>query len=165
MPTKNSILCTGIAAMVAIAGCMHDDDRSTAPTTTTRSEPVRESSPNEVTEAERPLDGDRQSALERETVVGGHDGAETQGDANRVPTAQDQSASTSDVEITRRIRQACIDDGSLSTMARNVTIVTNGGVVTLRGDVATSAERTAVERHAQAAPGVTRVNNLLAVDR
>jgi osmotically-inducible protein OsmY len=37
-------------------------------------------------------------------------------------------------------------------------------VVTLRGDVRSNAEREAVERHAQHATGVERVENLLSVD-
>lgn len=91
---------------------------------------------------------------------GTHDDAVAQGDA--APTALDQSEDATDVEITRRIREAVVGDSSLSFGARNCVIVTQHGVVTLRGDV-TRAERDAIDRHAREVAGVTRVDDLLNV--
>jgi osmotically-inducible protein OsmY len=79
------------------------------------------------------------------------------------PTALDQSERVEDLEITREIRAAVVADSSLSFGARNCTIVTRDGVVTLRGDVSSNAERDAIDRHAHEAVGVDRVENLLAV--
>jgi hyperosmotically inducible protein len=56
-------------------------------------------------------------------------------------TADRQSNSKEDVEITRQIRRAIVQDDSLSTDAHNVKIITSGGVVN----------------------GVSRVNNQLEV--
>ena len=51
-------------------------------------------------------------------------------------TADSQmQGTTSDVEITRKIRDRLTDDDSLSTSAKNVTIVTLGNTVTIKGNV------------------------------
>jgi hypothetical protein len=80
-------------------------------------------------------------------------------------TADKQSSSKSDVAITRQIRQAIVKDGSLSTSAHNVKIITNGGVVTLRGPVASVKEKTVVAAEAQKVTGVTKVDNQLEVPK
>lgn len=81
----------------------------------------------------------------------------------RPPTAGDQPVANDDEAITRQVRRSVVGDGSLSILARNATIVTRGGVVTLRGTVARPEERLTLERHARAVPGVSRVDNRLAV--
>ncbi len=92
-----------------------------------------------------------------------HDGTtDTAGVQQDQPTAMDQGENASDVEITRQIRSAVVGDSSLSFGARNCTIITNGGNVTLRGDV-TGAESDAIERHAHQVAGVTQVTNSLTV--
>jgi osmotically-inducible protein OsmY len=55
-------------------------------------------------------------------------------------TPLDQSESSNDLDTTRRIRQAVMQDESLSFKAKNVTIVTNGDRVVLTGRVNTRAE-------------------------
>jgi hyperosmotically inducible periplasmic protein len=78
-------------------------------------------------------------------------------------TADRQSNSKADVEITRRIRRAIVKDDSLSTDAHNVKIITSGGVVTLRGPVASSEEKMAVAKKAEKINGVRRVDNQLEI--
>jgi osmotically-inducible protein OsmY len=78
-------------------------------------------------------------------------------------TADKQSNSKSDVEITRQIRRAIVKDDSLSTSAHNVKIITNGGVVTLRGPVASVNEKTMVATMAAKIDGVGKVDNQLEV--
>jgi hyperosmotically inducible periplasmic protein len=78
-------------------------------------------------------------------------------------TADEQSNSKGDVEITRQIRQAIVKDDSLSTSAHNVKIITNGGVVTLRGPVASAEEKTMVAKKAATINGVDKVDNQLEV--
>jgi hyperosmotically inducible periplasmic protein len=78
-------------------------------------------------------------------------------------TADKQSNSKSDVEITRQIRRAIVEDHSLSTNAHNVKIITNGGVVTLRGPVASNEEKTIVAKKAEKITGVGKVDNQLEV--
>ena len=78
-------------------------------------------------------------------------------------TSGDQGNSKNDVEITRRIRQSIVQDKSLSTNAHNVKIVTVGGVVTLRGPVASPEERASVAAKAQEIAGAGHVDNQLEV--
>jgi len=78
-------------------------------------------------------------------------------------TPGDQGSSKNDVEITRRIRQAIVDDKNLSSNAHNVKIVTVGGVVTLRGPVANASERASVAAKAQEVAGAGHVDNQLEV--
>lgn len=78
-------------------------------------------------------------------------------------TAGDQSNSEADVEITQAIRKAVTSDDSLSVNAHNVKIITNGGIVTLRGPVKSEQERANIAAKAQQVTGVTKVNNQLEV--
>jgi hyperosmotically inducible periplasmic protein len=78
-------------------------------------------------------------------------------------TADRQSNSKADVEITRQIRRAIVKDDSLSTDAHNVKIITSGGVVTLRGPVASSEEKMAVAKKAEKINGVSKVDNQLEI--
>jgi len=74
-------------------------------------------------------------------------------------TPFDQSEKESDVAITRQIRQAIRDDDSMSQKALNAKVITQDGVVTLRGPVDSQAEKTAIEQKAQGVAGVARVQN------
>lgn len=75
--------------------------------------------------------------------------------------AGDQSNADADVELVARIRRALTDDGQLSTNAHNAKIIVSGRRVTLRGPVASEAERQRVEMLArQAAAGREVVNQL-----
>lgn len=58
-------------------------------------------------------------------------------------TADQQKEKRSDREITKQIRQAIIHDKSLSTYAHNVTIITQDGVVTIKGPVRSDEEKKA----------------------
>jgi hyperosmotically inducible periplasmic protein len=80
-------------------------------------------------------------------------------------TADKQSNSKTDVEITREIRRAIVKDDSLSTDAHNVKIITSGGVVTLRGPVASSEEKMAVAKKAGKISGVSKVDNQLEITK
>jgi osmotically-inducible protein OsmY len=74
-------------------------------------------------------------------------------------TAVDQSkGSNADVERTRQIRERIVDDKSLSTQAHNITIVTMGQYVTLRGSVQSSRERQVVRDHIRAVVNNAAIN-------
>lgn len=79
-------------------------------------------------------------------------------------TPLDQSNSAGDIEISANIRKAIVADDSLSTNAHNVKIITNAGVVTLRGPVKSVQEKTAVETKAKQVAGVTQVESLLEIE-
>lgn len=86
-------------------------------------------------------------------------------DATNAPTAGDQSESEGDRRITQEVRKAVIADSTLSMKAKNCTIITINGVVTLRGSVDTAAERLSISNTADRVSGVHRVDNLLMVAR
>lgn len=78
-------------------------------------------------------------------------------------TADEQPENEADRTTTQQVRQGVVKEDSLSMAAKNVKIVTINGVVTLRGPVKSIEERAAVARIAQAASGVTRVDNQLEI--
>ena len=86
--------------------------------------------------------------------------------ARNALTPFDQSNTEADVGITRSIRQALIDDDTLGTNSQNVKVITVGGVVTLRGAVANTAEKTRIVAIAKDAAGEDRVRDeIQAIER
>jgi osmotically-inducible protein OsmY len=80
-------------------------------------------------------------------------------------TATAQGESKADIEMTAAIRKAVVDDKALSVNAHNVKIMTASGVVTLRGPVKSEEEKKSIEAKAKQLAGVTRVDNLLEVEK
>jgi len=94
------------------------------------------------------------------------DTARNERDRNdRTLTPMDQGSSSADRTITQEIRKAVIDNDELSTNAKNIKIITVDGVVTLRGPVKNTAEKTTVASIARKASGVKRVDDQLEVER
>ena len=81
----------------------------------------------------------------------------------RALTATDHSENPADRDLTARLRQQVVSDDSLSTTAKNVKIITNAGVVTLRGPVNSEQEKQAIAAKAKQVAGVQRVDNQLEV--
>jgi hyperosmotically inducible periplasmic protein len=79
------------------------------------------------------------------------------------PTADQQKNAKSDREMTRKIRQALIQDKSLSTYGHNVKIITQNGMVTLKGPVQSEGEKKAVETKATEIAGENNVTSNLDV--
>lgn len=79
------------------------------------------------------------------------------------PTASDQPDNPADRELIAAIRSEIMHDESLSTAARNVTIVSRSGQVTLRGNVASPDEKSRVEAAARQTAGVREVDNQIEV--
>jgi osmotically-inducible protein OsmY len=80
-------------------------------------------------------------------------------------TPLDQGNNERDLRITQQIRKAVTDDAQLSFDARNVKIITQDSVVTLRGPVESDVEKAAIAEKAQRVAGVARVDNQLDVKR
>jgi hypothetical protein len=80
-----------------------------------------------------------------------------------LPTPEDQSNNESDLQITARIRQAILDDETLSVTAENIKIVTVDGRVTLRGPVKSAAEKSSIVAKAQQVAGTTQVDDQLEI--
>lgn len=86
--------------------------------------------------------------------------------ATTARTADDQARmSQADLEITRQIREDLVNDKDLSVRAQNLTVITEGGRVVIRGSVPTSSEKDAVERIARGVSGVSSVLNQVTVSR
>ncbi|MER3423241.1 MAG: hyperosmotically inducible protein [Nitrospiraceae bacterium] len=75
-------------------------------------------------------------------------------------TAFDQSEQKDDLEITRNIRRALVEDRSLSFAAKNIAIIPSQGHVTLKGQVNTEAERASILQKAKAIAGPNIDNRL-----
>ncbi len=80
-------------------------------------------------------------------------------------TPFDQGESEADRTITQRLRQAIVADDTLSTNAKNIKIITNNGVITLRGPVNSPKEKDDIMRKVQAIAGNNRVENQIEVTR
>ena len=72
-------------------------------------------------------------------------------------TADQQSSNSRDFAISRRIRQSIVKDKDLSVNAHNVKIITQGGVVTLKGPVKSEAEKAKIESLATSIAGANNV--------
>lgn len=83
--------------------------------------------------------------------------------AQKPPTADKQSQSKSDIALTQQIRRALLKNKSLSLGAHNCKVITQQGLVTLRGEVTSDAERATVGDTASQIAGAGNVTNLLTV--
>jgi len=70
-------------------------------------------------------------------------------------TADQQKSNAADMKMTKTIRRSIMADKSLSTYAHNIKIISQNGVVTLKGPVKSDAEKTAVVVKAVAVTGST----------
>jgi osmotically-inducible protein OsmY len=108
----------------------------------------------------------QQSATETERMEARRDIAAEPPDVateQTAPTASDQPENAADREVIAAIRQKVVGDDSLSTAAQNVTIVSDGGNVTLRGQVETPDEKSRIEAAARETQGVGQVDNQIEV--
>ena len=80
-------------------------------------------------------------------------------------TAMDQGSSPAELAITASIRKQMMVSKELTFGAKNTKVITTGNRVTLRGQVATAAERTLIEGLARRTPGVRDVDSKLEVKK
>lgn len=78
-------------------------------------------------------------------------------------TSGDQSNSADDLKITAAIRRSVVKNDSLTATAKNVKIITAGGMVTLRGPVLSADEKSVIEKLARAAAPSAKIDNQLEV--
>lgn len=79
-------------------------------------------------------------------------------------TADNQTSSTSDMNMTRRIRQEIMKETSFSTYAQNVKVITVGGKVTVKGPVRSEQELSTIMKLARQVAGAMNVKNEMAVE-
>jgi len=84
-------------------------------------------------------------------------------DKNKAVSPLDQGNNQADLDTTQSIRKALMADESLSNDAKNLKVVTNNGVVALRGTVKDSTERATVESIARRYAGANRVDDQIEV--
>jgi hyperosmotically inducible protein len=75
------------------------------------------------------------------------------------PTADQQKVNRTDRDITQQIRKSIVGDKSLSTYGHNVKVITQNGMVTLKGPVRSEEEKKAVEEKAAEVAGADKVTN------
>ena len=90
-------------------------------------------------------------------------GVNTRDRSSLAVTADQQSNAKTDIELTRNVRRALMDDHSISTAAHNVKIISADGRVTLRGPVNTEREKVLIAKKAAAIAGRHHVSNQLEV--
>ena|SRR5947209_19835420 len=78
-------------------------------------------------------------------------------------TADQQKENRSDRDITQQIRRAIVQDKDLSTYAHNVKIITQDGMVTLKGPVRSEEEKKAIESKAAEVAGGDKITSQLEV--
>ena len=78
-------------------------------------------------------------------------------------TADQQKENRSDRDITQQIRKAIVKDKSLSSYAHNVKVITQNGMVTLKGPVRSEDEKMAIAAKAAEVAGQDKVTNQLDV--
>ena len=83
--------------------------------------------------------------------------------SNAQPTADQQKENRPDREITRDIRRSITQDKSLSSYAHNIKIISQNGMVTLKGPVRSEDEKSAIEAKAAEVVGREKVTNQLEV--
>jgi hyperosmotically inducible protein len=76
-------------------------------------------------------------------------------------TADQQKQNSFDIELTRKIRSSISKDKSLSTYAHNVKVITQDGIVTLKGPVRSEEESKVIESKAAEVAGTSNVKNQL----
>jgi hyperosmotically inducible periplasmic protein len=81
-------------------------------------------------------------------------------------TADQQKMNAEDTALVGKIRKSIIADKSLSTYAHNIKIISQNGIVTLKGPVRSDAEvKTIVSKATEAAGGGDKVVNQITVER
>ncbi len=78
-------------------------------------------------------------------------------------TADQQKENRPDRDITRDIRRSIMQDKSLSTYAHNVKIISQNGMVTLKGPVQSEEEKSAIEAKAAEIVGQDKVTSQLEI--
>ncbi|MGO8794234.1 MAG: BON domain-containing protein [Candidatus Sulfotelmatobacter sp.] len=78
-------------------------------------------------------------------------------------TADQQGMNPADRETTKQIRKAIVKDKSISSYGHNVKVITQNGMVTLKGPVRSEEEKKAIEAKAAQVAGPDKVTDDLEV--
>ena len=159
-----TILKSSLLASIVCVGCTHgsrsdDEAREVAPVASPKPPAkVRATNPNNNV-----VENDANNAADDLNVNVDNSKINSVKGKTEDLTAEDQSNSKDDVEITRKIRRSLTEDGSLSVYAHNVKIITQGGHVTLKGPVRSAAEKATVDKRARQYAGANSVANEITI--
>src|SRR5215472_4725613 len=91
------------------------------------------------------------------------DNTKAKAQVDKNTTADKQSNSTSDRQLTQQVRKAIMEDKSMSTYAHNVKVVTQNGQVTLSGPVRSAEEKQAIVQKTAEVVGEERMVDQISV--
>lgn len=151
MRTTLRLAC--LAALGLAMGCNMESTTATKPVTpdpTTTTTPDTRPSTSMAT-------GDHGNAVPDNTAVNERD----RSDSAKTPI--DQNENQTDINITADIRKRVLSKDGMSINARNSKIITADGKVTLRGPVASEAEKEAIDKIARDVAGKENVDNQLEI--
>lgn len=159
------------SAVALMAGCNKSADTTTAgDTTTTNSVNTVASTDatltNGVTPTSRSLDSATRVYSNTNSAAGklpDNSGINVRDRASDALTAASQGGSAVDRELTRQIRRAITSNDQLSTMAKNIKIITTDGKVTLRGPVKDENEKKTISDLVAGLATSDKVDNQLEV--
>jgi len=165
MRTRIPFAAALAVSVIALAGCSQKSEESTAHAQQPGSDTASGTSSTTDPNAAGTAYGSTSTTTNPE---GGATPADNTGvnkrDANDAnPTADDQSQSSADLDLAKRIRQSIVADDSLSANGKNVKVVTRDGMVTLRGPVKNEQEKKSIEDKAAQIAGADKVSNQLEV--
>lgn len=83
--------------------------------------------------------------------------------AEQEKTPVNQNENKADLETSRKIRKSIVDDKNLSTYAHNIKIITQDGVVNLKGPVRNAEEKRIVETKARDIAGEGKVQSQIEI--
>lgn len=96
-------------------------------------------------------------------VLSGNSGTDAETRSTNEVTAIDQGNSPADMETTRKIRADLMERGDLSAFGKNALVITQDGVVTLKGHVRSKQEKRIIEQCAVKVAGKSKVKNELQI--
>ncbi len=96
-------------------------------------------------------------------VAGDNSKVNQQDRQSSAPTADQQKNDSSDLQLSREVRQSLVKDKSLSTYAHNIKVIAQNGKVTLKGPVRSDDERSAILAKATQVAGEANVNDEMTV--
>jgi osmotically-inducible protein OsmY len=143
--------------LCGVCGLAFGCNESNPPATGTNSTTERPT----TTTANRPTTADHPAAT-TEPADRTNTGVNVRDRASTAKTPLDQNENKADVKITADIRKRVVD-ARMSTDAHNVKIITQDGMVTLRGPVKTEEEKQKIEEIALAVAGADKVDSQLEV--
>ena len=130
----------------------------------------RDTTAGPISAVDQPAGPTHDATLKQHELQMGHDNGKKDNTARNsrdknggTLTPEDQSNSPQDIKISADLRKTIVGDKKLSVIAKNIKIITIGGVVTLRGPVQSPQEKTEIETASKSVQGISQLKNELEV--